>query len=312
MHQMRGGVMDKAILPGFYALTAAALLAGPHAVQAATSKSDLAGASRYLHGDAAPGLRLNASLGQGLDYGDNDVRYRVLNHRLEARYNLTQIAFPYAAHSETWLAPADNGPAPATTAPPTEALALAKSNQNEIGVKGSVASLDYRLALNTSTRQDTTPGGGGKTRQRGVEAGLGWALSPDWRLDSALSYARHTYQDWGIPVAADYGGRKLESGPSVIGNLRLTWQPVADRRMLLEWVKSGESWRDPASGAIHEGCELVNLRANLDIGKQVTLHGSIHNLLDRRYGGGAALSAGGPLYAPGLPRTLFIAIAAKW
>jgi outer membrane receptor protein involved in Fe transport len=266
--------------------------------------------------------------------GDTKVSYNHLSPKLGATYALNDNTHLYAAYSHAFRAPSEGQlfrPAAATTAVAAElsaqsALSLdpVKANQYEIGLKGKVACLDYILALYELTKKDdilsyrdpatnaTQSVNAGKTRHRGMETGLGMAIADAWRLEAALSYAKHTYADWVVPGTADFSGKEIESAPRVIGNIRLAWRPSEGKRLQLEWLKLGGYWLDQANSSRYAGHDLVNLRANWQLGKQLAAFGSVQNLLDERYAESASLSSGTQVFAPGLPRSVFFGLEGKW
>jgi outer membrane receptor protein involved in Fe transport len=57
---------------------------------------------------------------------------------------------------------------------------------------------------------------------------------------------------------------------------------------------------------------LLNVRANWPFGSSVSAFASINNLTDERYADSASISSSTPVYSPGLPRTLYAGLEAKW
>ena len=151
----------------------------------------------------------------------------------------------------------------------------------------------------------------GKTRHRGVEIGLGAPLVSEVRVDTAFSYAKHTYEDWGTN-AGDLSGKEIESAPRVMATTRLTWQPLADAQVQLEWVRLGRYWLDPANTQTYSGHDLLNVRAKWRFTPHLAAFGSIYNVTDKRYADSAQLSSNQPVLSPGLPRTLYAGLEAKW
>jgi outer membrane receptor protein involved in Fe transport len=144
-----------------------------------------------------------------------------------------------------------------------------------------------------------------------VELGAGFAFTANLRLDAALSYAEHTYEDF-VTSTANLSGKEIESAPNFLGNLRLTWNPVARSRVLLEWVRIGEYWMDAANTTKYEGHDLFNLRADYAVTPGVSLYGSVQNLTDERYADSASISSSTPVFSPGLPRTLYGGVEVRW
>ena len=132
-----------------------------------------------------------------------------------------------------------------------------------------------------------------------------------WRFDTALSYAKHTYEDW-VTNAGIFSGKEIESAPRVMTNTRLTWQPKKDARVQLEWVKLGGYWLDAANTQKYGGHDLFNLRLNWPLTKDVSINSSLYNLTDRRHADSAQVSSGLPVLSPGLPRTLYAGLEMKW
>lgn len=273
-------------------------------------------------------------------YGQSDdatVRFAHLSPKLGATYAITQDTSLFASYNHAFRAPSEGQlfrASAATSAPAAQVLAQSaialkpvKVDQFETGVRGKAGTFDYQLSVYRLTKRDdilsfkdpatnaTQSVNAGKTLHRGVELGLGAPAGKAWRMDAALSYARHTYEDWVSVVNGgnvDYSGKEMETAPRFIGNVRLTWALAADRRVQLEWVKLGGYWMDQANTGKYAGHELFNLRANWALSKSLSLHGSVQNLLDKRYAESASVSSGTEVFAPGLPRTLYAGMEAKW
>lgn len=266
--------------------------------------------------------------------GDTTVRFHHLSPKLGATFALDAQTSLFASYNHAFRAPSEGQlfrPSAQTTASRAQLAAASalglkpvKADQYEIGVRGKTAGLEYEASLYRLEKRDdilsyrdpvtnaTQSVNAGKTLHRGIELGLGAPVAPAWRLDAALSYAKHTYERWVIPGTADFSGKEMESAPRVIGNLRLSWSPAAGQRVQLEWVKLSSYWMDQANTRRYDGHDLINLRANWAVSKTLSLYGSVQNLFDRRYAESASVSSGVDVFAPGLPRTLYAGIEAKW
>lgn len=273
-------------------------------------------------------------------YGQSDdttVRFQHLSPKLGATYALTRDTSVFASYNHAFRAPSEGQlfrPSAATSAnlaqlaaQSARALKPVKADQYEVGVKGKASGLDYQLSAYLLTKRDdilsykdpatnaSTSVNAGKTSHRGIELGLGAPLAKAWRIETAVSYARHTYEEWVALVGSsniDYSGKEMETAPRLIGNVRLTWSPHAAQRVQLEWVKLGSYWMDQANTAKYSGHDVFNLRANWDISKQWGIYGSVQNLLDKRYAESASLSSGTEVFAPALPRTAYVGVQVKW
>lgn len=206
------------------------------------------------------------------------------------------------------------------------ALKPIKADQYQLGLRGDAAGWKYDVVAYVLTLRDdlvnqrdlatdvTVTTNAGKTRHKGIELGLGRTFGRQWRFDTAVSYAKHTYVDW-VTNTADYSGKEMEAAPRWIANTRLAWMPRATTMVQIEWVKIGSYWLEasnsPAFGK-YEGYDLLNLRVNQEVNTYLTAFARIMNLTDRRYADSASVSANTPVYSPGLPRAYYAGIEAKW
>ncbi len=262
-----------------------------------------------------------------------DVSYRHVSPKLGATYALTSQLHAFAGYTHGFRAPSEGNlfrPAVGASAVAANAAAAAsaalkpiKANQIEAGLRGNAGSLAYDVVVYELIKRDdivsqrdpvttlTTTVNAGKTRHRGVELGAGVPVAGNWRADAAVSYARHTYEDW-VTSAGTFTGKEIESAPRVMTNTRLTWQPQKDARVQFEWVRLGSYWLDAANTQKYGGHDVYNLRVNWPMGKDMALNGSLNNLTNRRYADSAQVSNNQPVLSPGLPRTLTVGLEAKW
>lgn len=272
-------------------------------------------------------------------YGQSDdtrKRFEHLSPKLGATYAFGRDTHLFAAYNHAFRVPSEGQlfrPSVQTSAPNAQQASVSamtlkpvKADQYEIGLRGKLGAADYQASVYRLEKRDdilsyrdpvtnaTQVTNAGKTLHRGVELGAGVPLAIAWRLDLALSYARHTYEEWLIqgPAPVDYSGKEMETAPRVIGNLRLAWTPAAGQRVLLEWVRLGRYWADQANTRQYDGHDLFNLRAQWALSKSLSMYGSVQNLLDTRYAESASVSSGTDVYAPGLRRTLHAGLEAKW
>lgn len=272
---------------------------------------------------------------------DTNVDFSHVSPKLGATYALGENASMFAAWNHGFRVPSESqlfrptrttttsGGATAAQGNAQSALGLEpiKADQFEVGARGRAAGMDYDLALYYLSKQDdivsfrdpatnvTQSMNAGETLHRGVEAGLGIPLGDAFRLDAALSYAKHTYEDWTAVVSGvnrSFTDKEMESAPRQIGNTRLSWVPAAGKRVQLEWVNLGSYWMDQANTTQYDGHNLFNLRANWLLTSRLSVFGSVHNLTDVRYAESASISSNTPVYAPGLPLTLYAGVEAKW
>jgi outer membrane receptor protein involved in Fe transport len=264
---------------------------------------------------------------------DTKVTFSHTSPKIGATWALGGETFLYASGTEGFRAPSEGDlfrPSFGTSAAAAQFAAQGslnlkpiKAEQWELGLRGRHARLSYDLVAyqlrkrdDLVTQRDTATNftqrvNAGMTLHRGVELGAGYAFTGNLRLDAALSYAEHTYEDF-VTSTANLSGKEIESAPNFLGNVRLTWNPVARSRVVLEWVRIGEYWMDAANTTKYEGHDLLNLRADFAITPGISLFGSVQNLTDERYADSASISSSTQVFSPGLPRTLYGGVEVRW
>ena len=203
-------------------------------------------------------------------------------------------------------------------------LKAIKAEQFEWGLRGSQQQIQYEVVAYQLTKSDdllsqrdatgySVQTNNGTTKHRGIEVLVGTRLSPAWRFDAAASYASHRYEQW-ISGGTDFSGKNIESAPRTLANLRLSGQLVAGLNAQLEWVHVGSYNLDQANQfGKYPGHGLWNLRMSMALGADASLFLRAMNVADKRYADSASQSnAAGGLYAPGLPRTVYAGIQARW
>ncbi|HEX2830286.1 MAG TPA: TonB-dependent receptor [Burkholderiales bacterium] len=291
-------------------------------------RNRLAGAPIFVApGAPFPGARF---YGQA---DDADPTFTHLSPKLGATYAIAPNMHAFAGYSHGFRAPSEgnlfrpavgaSAAAAAAAAQSSAALKPIKADQVEVGLRGLIAKVSYDVVLYELRKRDdivsqrdpvttfTQTVNAGETRHRGVEIGLGAPLVSAWRLDTAFSYAKHTYEDW-VTSAGIFSGKEIESAPRVMATTRLTWQPRTDAQVQFEWVRLGRYWLDAANTQTYPGHDLFNVRTNWRLTRHLALFGSIYNLTDKRYADSAQLSSNQPVLSPGLPRTFYAGLELKW
>jgi outer membrane receptor protein involved in Fe transport len=264
---------------------------------------------------------------------DTKVNFSHASPKLGATWAFSKETHLYASRTYGFRAPSEGDlfrPSFGTSAAAAQfgahgALTLKpiKADQSELGLRGQHGSLSYDLVVyqlekrdDLVTQRDTATNftqrvNAGLTRHRGVELGVGYALSNALRLDTAVSSAKHTYVEF-VTGGGDLSGKEMESAPNVLANTRLTWLFAPRSRVQFEWVRVGEYWMDAANTAKYEGHDLFNLRADWGVTPGVSLFGSIYNLADKRHAESSSISSGTQVFSPGLPRMLYAGLEARW
>ena len=266
--------------------------------------------------------------------GDTDINYSHLSPKLGATYAFTETLNGFVAYNHAFRAPSEGQlfrPAVAANANAARAAAEAARNLKpikvdsyELGLRGKLTQrIDYEVSTYYMVKQDdilsykdpvsniSTSTNAGRTIHRGVEIGLGAELASLWRLDSAFSYAKHTYDEWKIG-STDYSGKEMELAPRVVANTRLTFGNAQTGLAQVEWLHFGSWWSDQANTVKYPGHDLLNLRGQYPIARDISLFANVHNLADKRYAESTGVTSGFETYSPGLPRTLSVGVQAKW
>lgn len=124
--------------------------------------------------------------------------------------------------------------------PDTEAQ---KSVNHELGLRGDLDNgINYDLTLSwidvrdelilytlIGTNDRTFYRNAGDATRKGFETSAGWLFMPSWRIDSALTLARYTFDTY-RPDSENYDGNRLPGLPEQTWNNRL----YASRNVLLK------------------------------------------------------------------------------
>ena len=264
---------------------------------------------------------------------DTDVSYQHWSPKLGATYDLGAQQNVFAAYNHAFRAPSEGqlfrpgfSPSAANLVRNTTDLKPVKVNSYELGYRGQQGrDLSYSLSAYRMEKRDdilsykdpvtnaTQSVNAGRTLHRGAEAGVNARLLPALELGVSYGYAIHTYEEWQLNASTNYNGKEMETAPRQIGNTRLTYAPAGDKgwRATAEWVHLGSYWLDQANTQKYHGHDLLNLRGNAPLAKQWSMFASLANVTDRRYAESASLSSGNDVYAPGMPRTLYLGLEYK-
>lgn len=267
---------------------------------------------------------------------DTKVDYDRVSPKIGATYALTDNMNVYASYNTGFRTPSESQlfrPSVAANAGDAATRALLAlqlkpitASQLEIGWRGEFDRWTLDLAAFELVKRDdlvsqrdtatniTTNVNAGKTSHRGIELSLGVELLPSVRLDSAMSYTRHEYEEW-LTANADFSGNDMEAAPRVLSNTRLSWSPTATLDAQLEWIHVDDYWLEASNSSAfprYDGHDLFNVRASWQATPSVSLFGRIYNLADTRYADSAQISSNTPVYSPGLPRTYYAGFDVRW
>ena len=310
-------------------------------------------ASPYVQVEASPvaALRLDAGLRadfSGYSYSTrlapldtgahrrpaNTTRtYAHLSPKLGATLALDSATSLFASFRHGFRAPSQNQLFQQNTALNSVDLAPVKVDAFEVGLRGQAgARATWQLSAYdmqvrddiitfvtaSNTREATNAG---RTRHRGVEIGASAAVTSALRLDASWSVSRMTYVEW-TPQAAtsavpavSYSGNLIEGAPRDLGNVFVSWAPLALRggRVALEWSHTGAYATDPANTHSYAGYELVNLHLSGNLTPRTELFGRVANLANSAYAELVTYDAfQKDQITPGAPRSVFVGLKTSW
>ncbi|NOX95470.1 MAG: TonB-dependent receptor [Alphaproteobacteria bacterium] len=151
----------------------------------------------------------------------------------------------------------------------------------------------------------------GKTRHLGLEADIRIALHDTLTLQSAVTYAAHTYRfdrPTGNAAETITFGDDVDTAPRVIANTRLQWQPIDRLTLEAQWVSLGSYFTDAANNNSYGGHNLLHLRAEATLNDNLTAFATLRNVTDELYAERADFAFGSERFFPGEERTLGIGV----
>ena len=154
----------------------------------------------------------------------------------------------------------------------------------------------------------------GKTRHVGIEADVTLNISEALQLQSAVSYAAHTYRfdhPTGRATESISFGADVDSAPRFIGNTRLRWAPVEGIQIEGEWVSIGSYFTDAANDHYYEGHDLLHLRGEFVLSENLAAFVTLRNVTDALYAERADFAFGSDRYFPGEERTFGFGLRAR-
>jgi len=250
---------------------------------------------------------------------DTKVDYSHLSPKLGATYTFTKNLNGFISYRHAFRVPSEGQLFRPGRATNTVNLQPVKVDSYEMGLRGKTASgVRYEASIYTMTKKDDIltyryPDNtrevmnGGETLHQGIETSLAMPLQKRLDLSVALSYAKHTYEDWQPNATTNYSGNEMQSAPRFLANTRLSYRPVYlnGGRIELEWERLGSYWMDQANTTKYDGHDLLHLRANYLLAKSWEFYGRVMNVTDKRYATAASYGSSGSEFAPGLPRTFY-------
>lgn len=271
---------------------------------------------------------------------DTTVTYHHLSPKVGLTLDVGGGANVFASYRHGFRAPSQGQVFQQNSAANTVGLKPVKVDSYETGVRGEFGGrVLYELSLYDMTltddiltfitAQNTRDAvNAGKSRYKGIETGLGVALTRELRADVSYSITDQRYITY-VPQAArpasgtlpakaavNYSGDRVEQAPRDLANVFLTWSPalLEGGRIGFEYNHTGRYAEDPANTHSYSGYDLFNVQASYMLRqRRAELFARMTNVFDRGY---AELVSYDPFqgaqYNPGSPRAVYAGARYTW
>ena len=310
-------------------------------------------ASPYLHAEASPFAALRMEAGVRADFSGYSYESRLapvdtgthrrpasttrsyahLSPKLGATLAIDSSTSLYASYRHGFRAPSQGQLFQQNSAANTVDLAPVKVDAFEVGLRGQLGTrVNYQLSAYDMTIRDDIityvtaintreATNAGRTRHRGVELGVGAALTSALRVDASYSVSSQRYVAW-TPQSAtqttagvSYSGNLIEDAPRDLGNLFVSYAaPVLKGgRVAIEWSHTGGYATDPANSHRYGGYALLHLHLSGKVSQRTEIFGRVSNLANRTY---AELVTYDQFQkdqlTPGAPRSVYLGLKTGW
>jgi outer membrane receptor protein involved in Fe transport len=149
----------------------------------------------------------------------------------------------------------------------------------------------------------------GETLHQGVEYGISYKPSAQWKLRAGAANAKHIFVQYG-EKGINYNGNIMAGAPSFLMNAEVSYKPrfIKGLRTSFEWQHQSSYWLDNSNTRTYNGFDIVNVRAGYQF-KFFEVWLNILNAADKYYSVAASKSGSGYSYNLGQPRTFNTGIA---
>lgn len=188
----------------------------------------------------------------------------------------------------------------------------------EIGYRQQAQDLSYEVVWYTMKKDnfffrdaDGLNVTDGKTTHTGLELGVDYQLTSTLNVGVNYSFASHEY-DFERTSSGVVAGNEIDTAPSKMGNIQVTWQATDALSMELEWLHMGQYFLEPANEHEYDGHDLVHLRTNYRMNETVTFSANIDNLTDEAYASRADYAFGTYRFFAGQPRNVKVGVTVNF
>lgn len=263
-----------------------------------------------------------------------DLSYDSFSPKLGVIYNLNKTHDTYANYRHSFRVPSIGQLFRSGSNTNTTDLDPVKTDSFEIGLRGQwFGWLNYDTAIyhmivkddivsyidNVSGDRKVT--NAGETEHQGVEIAFNGDITEQWGFRTAWSFTNQEYTDYtavfGFPTTQiNYAGNDVGKAPKTLGNFAVQYSPsyIPNTKLELEWEHVGNYYTDETNTQEYSGHDLLNLRANHNLNETVSVYGRVMNITDKLYSTYTSNQVGSTniQYRPGLPRTVYVGLRAKF
>lgn len=183
-----------------------------------------------------------------------------------------------------------------------------KLDSFEIGLRGSIASLEYELVGYTMEKENyffrDSQGfnvENGKTDHQGIELSYFIDLGKNFEISGSASFSKHKYNFDHTPNGIR-NGNIIDSAPKDLANTRFSYLFSEIGKVEVEWVRVGGYPVDEKNTHFYEGHDIFNLRIQGSLNETTTIALKIANITDERYANRADFAFGSYRYFAGHER----------
>jgi len=178
----------------------------------------------------------------------------------------------------------------------------------EVGTRGAFGMASYELTAFYMKKKnfffrdaDGLNVTDGKTKHKGIETTLTFPIAKQFDFGVNYIYAEHEY-DFNNAASGVKSGNDVDTAPKNLANVRLGWNYLPSSRAELEWSHVGKYYLDPSNEHEYDGHDVVNLRVDVELNKNLMLRGQILNVADTDYADRADFAFGTYRFFPGQGR----------
>ncbi len=151
----------------------------------------------------------------------------------------------------------------------------------------------------------------GQTSHTGLELSVDYQFSKTLSISANYSFAQHEY-DFDLANSGVVKGNEIDTAPSQMGNMQVTWMPIDAFTLEIEWLRMGDYYLDPENEHAYAGHDLVHARSSYALSDKVTLTANIENLTDENYASRADFAFGSYRFFGGQPRNVKLGLTVNF